>query len=68
VNVVKGQMKNPISGQYKVNLDTGQVYVVGSKATESPQLEKQVSLLDWGEDMKKLERWVGSDKGNDKVM
>jgi hypothetical protein len=25
-------MKKPLSGQYKVNLDTGEVYVVGSKA------------------------------------
>jgi hypothetical protein len=51
-------MKNPISGQYKVNLGTAPVYVVGSKATESPNLEKQVSLLQWGEDVKKLERWA----------
>jgi hypothetical protein len=50
-------MKNPISGQYKFNPDTGQVYVVGSKATESPSLEIQASLLEWAEDKAKLERW-----------
>jgi hypothetical protein len=50
-------MKKPLTGQYKFNLDTGQVYVVGSKATEVPSLEKQASLLQWGEDRAKLERW-----------
>jgi hypothetical protein len=28
--------KKPLTGQYKYNLDTGQVYVVGSKATKFP--------------------------------
>ena len=50
-------MKKPISGQYKVNLDTGQVYVVGSKASDRPVKEQQASLLQWGEDKLKLERW-----------
>jgi hypothetical protein len=38
-------MKKPLTGQCKFNLDTGQVYVVGSKTTEVPNLEKQGSLL-----------------------
>jgi hypothetical protein len=40
--------KRPLTGQYKYNLDTGQVYVVGSKATEFPNLERQANLLKWG--------------------
>jgi hypothetical protein len=51
-------MKKSISGQYKVNLDTGVVSLVGSKASEQPVKEKQASLLQWGEDKVKLERWV----------
>jgi hypothetical protein len=51
------EVKKPISGQYKVNLDTGDIYVVGSKATERPNLEIQASLLQWGEGKVKLERW-----------
>jgi hypothetical protein len=50
-------MKKRISGQYKVNLDTGQVYIVGSKASDRPVTEKQASLLQWGEDKVKLGRW-----------
>jgi hypothetical protein len=42
-------MKKSLTGQYKFNLDTGQICVVGSKATEHPNLEKQASLLDWAE-------------------
>ena len=57
-------MRKPISGQYKVNLDTGVVYVVGSKATERPQLERQGNLLAWGEDKVKLERWQGNTEDN----
>jgi hypothetical protein len=56
-------MKKSLTGQYKFNLDTGQVYVVGSKATEHPNLEKQASLLDWAEAQAKLERWQGNSKG-----
>jgi hypothetical protein len=58
-------MKKPLTGQYKFNLDTGQVYVVGSKATEVPNLEKQASFLDWAEDRVKLEWWErdAKDKG-----
>jgi hypothetical protein len=56
-------MKKLLTGQYKFNLDTGQVYVVGSKATEHPNLEKQASLLDWAEAQAKLERWQGNSKG-----
>ena len=48
--------KKPLTGQYKYNLDTGQVYLVGSKATEFPNLERQASLLKWGEERAKLER------------
>jgi hypothetical protein len=56
-------MKKSLTGQYKFNLDTGQVYVVGSKATEHPNLEKQASLLDWAEARAKLEQWQGNCKG-----
>ena len=49
-------MKKPISGQYKLNLDTGHIYIVGSKASEHPNLEKQASLLQWGEDMVELKQ------------
>jgi hypothetical protein len=31
--------------------------MVGSKATESQNLEKQASLLQWGKDKEKLEGW-----------
>jgi hypothetical protein len=57
--------KRPISGQYKFNLDTGRVYLVASEATESPNLERQANLLQWGEDKEKLERWQrdGKEKG-----
>jgi hypothetical protein len=54
--------KKPLTGQYKYNLDTGQVYVVGSKATETPNLERQASLLKWGEERAKLERWQHNSK------
>ena len=55
--------KKPLTGQYKYNLDTGQVYVVGSKATEFPNLERQASLLKWGEERAKLERRQNNSKG-----
>jgi hypothetical protein len=45
------EMKKPISGQYKLNLDTGRVYVVGSKASDRPVKEQQASLLQWGESL-----------------
>jgi hypothetical protein len=58
-------MKKPISGQFKVNLDTGQVSIVGSKASDKPVKEQQASLLLWGEDKVKLEWWEkdAKDKG-----
>jgi hypothetical protein len=56
-------MKKSLTGQYKFNLDTGQICVVGSKATEHPNLEKQASLLDWAEAQAKLERWQSNFKG-----
>ena len=57
--------KKSISGQYKVNLDTGQVSIVGSKASDKPVKEQQASLLDWATDREKLERWqaVGHEVG-----
>jgi hypothetical protein len=55
-------MKKPLTGQYKFNLDTGQVHVVGSKATEHPNLEKQASSLDWAEARAKPERWQSNFK------
>jgi hypothetical protein len=63
----KGQgvsMKKSISGQYKVNLDTGVVSLVGSKASEQPVKEQQANLLQWGEDKVKLERWT-EDSGHE---
>jgi hypothetical protein len=51
-------VRKPLSGQYRLNLDTGHIYIVGSQASEHPNLEKQASLLQWGEDKVKLERWV----------
>ncbi|HZA25813.1 MAG TPA: hypothetical protein VFA32_25000, partial [Dehalococcoidia bacterium] len=58
-------MKKPVTGQYKVNLDTGQFSIVGSKASEKPVKEQQASLLQWGEDKVKLEQWEkdAKDKG-----
>jgi hypothetical protein len=50
-------MRKPRTGQYRFNLDTGKVYVVESKATETPNLEGQASLLQWGGDMVKLRLW-----------
>jgi hypothetical protein len=50
-------MRKPISGQFKVNLDTGQVSIVGSKASDKPVKELQASLLQWDEDMVRLEEW-----------
>jgi hypothetical protein len=50
-------MRKPVTDQYKVNLDSGQVYMVGSKASDKPVKEQQASLLDWGEDRERLEQW-----------
>jgi hypothetical protein len=50
-------MKKPITGQYRWSLDTGVVSIVGSKASDRPVKEQQASLLQWGEDKVKLERW-----------
>ena len=47
----------PLSGQYKWNPETGQFSVVGSEATERPNLERQGNLLGWGEDTAKLAKW-----------
>ncbi len=49
---------NQLTGQYKWNTETGKISVVGSKATERPNREKQGNLLDWGEERIKLLRWV----------
>jgi hypothetical protein len=57
-------MRKPVTGQYKVNLDTGQVYIVGSKASDKPVKEQQASLLDWGEDREKLDRWENEVRTN----
>jgi hypothetical protein len=50
-------MKEPLNGQYKLNLDTGHIYSVGSAASDRPVKEQQASLLQWGEDREKLEKW-----------
>jgi hypothetical protein len=55
-------MRKPLSGQYRVNLDTGHVYIVGSKASDKPAKSQQASLLQWAEDKLKLEQWE-KDKG-----
>ena len=46
-----------MSGQYKWNPDTGDFSVVGSKATERPDLEKQGSLMGWADETAKLAKW-----------
>jgi hypothetical protein len=51
-------VKKPINGQYKLNLDTGHISIVGSKASDRPVKEQQASLLQWGADMMKLKQWV----------
>ena len=48
-----------LTSQYKWNMDTGSTATVGSKATERPVREKQASLLCWGEEIGRLERWNG---------
>jgi hypothetical protein len=55
----------PLAGQYKYNPDTLRVYLVASEATESPYLERQADLLQWGEEKAKLERWSGDAKDKD---
>lgn len=50
----KGQFK---FGGFINDPDDITVSVVGSKQTEQPQMEKQGSLLDWGEDVERLEAW-----------
>jgi hypothetical protein len=57
--------KKPLTGQYKFNPDTGQVFVVGSKATERPTLEKQASLLDWAKGRALLLRWRRLSEGKE---
>jgi hypothetical protein len=56
-------MKKSISGQFKFNLDSGQVHMVGSKASDKPVKEQQASLLQWGEDKVKLEQWEKDAEG-----
>ena len=51
--------KSTLTSQYKWNMNTGASYTVGSKATERPVREKQASLLCWGEEIGRLERWNG---------
>ena len=48
-----------MTGQHKWNMETGDSYVVGSKATERPQLERQGNLLDHADELDKLRQWVG---------
>jgi hypothetical protein len=50
-------MKKPLIGQYKVNLDTGHIYIMGGRASDRRVKEQQSSFLEWVEDMVKLERW-----------
>jgi hypothetical protein len=38
-------MKKPISGQYKLDLDTGQVSIVASEVGSKPVKEQQISFL-----------------------
>jgi hypothetical protein len=51
-------VRKPLSGQYKLDMYTGHISVVGSKASDRPVKEQQASLLQWGADMMKLKRWV----------
>ena len=55
------------SGQYKWNIATGASHVVGSPATEHPNLERQADLIDYLSDSERLLRWNGQhacDSGN----
>jgi hypothetical protein len=56
-------VRKQLSGQYKFNLDTGKVSIVGSKASDRPVKEQQASLLQWGEDKVKLEQWARGAEG-----
>jgi hypothetical protein len=51
--------REPLTGQYKWDIETGEFHIVASEATETPNLEKQASLLQWAEDIRKLENWKG---------
>ena len=47
------------SGQHKWNMATGASHVVGSPATERPNLERQADLIDNLADSDRLARWNG---------
>ena len=47
------------SGQHKWNMATGASHVVGSPATERPNLERQADLIDNLADSERLLRWKG---------
>ncbi len=47
------------NGQYKWNIATGASHVVGSPATERPNLERQGDLLQHMTDVEKLASWNG---------
>jgi hypothetical protein len=57
-----------LTGQYRWNIDTGESHIVGSKATETPNLERQGNLLDWAEDIKRLEEWKGGKSHDSNVL
>ena len=58
--------ESTLTSQYKWTMDTGVTTTAGSKATERPVREKQGSLLCWGEDMGRLERWTAMSQNDDK--
>lgn len=49
--------KKPLTGQFRFGVD-GKITDVPSKASDRPVKESQASLLQWGEDREKLERWA----------
>jgi hypothetical protein len=55
--ILSDTLSNLLTGQFKWNPSTGSVNVVGSKATERPQMEKQGNLLAWRDDQERLESW-----------
>ena len=56
--------RKPLPAQMKWNPDTGQVHMVGSKASDKPVREQQASLLQWSEDKARLERWESQSEGD----
>jgi hypothetical protein len=48
--------------QAKWNVDTGEIFGVGSKHNERPQMEVQLNLLMWLDEQKKKQEWEEAQK------